>query len=53
MSDFAKNDIYPDIWENKEDADELKDELRDSFENLRAFYMRMVEKECAVLVSIY
>lgn len=53
MSDFAKNDIYPDIWKNKEDADELKDELRDSFENLRTFYMRMAEKDCAVLVSIY
>lgn len=53
MSDFAKNDIYPDIWENEKEADELKDELRDSFENLRAFYMRMAEKECAVLVSIY
>lgn len=53
MSDFAKNDIYPNIWGCEDEADEIKDDLRTSFESLKAFYVRMAEKESAVLVSIY
>lgn len=53
MSDFAKNDIYPDIWGYEDEADEIIEELCDSFESMRKFYLRMAEKGCAVLVSIY
>lgn len=53
MSAFRQNDIYPDIWEYEEEADEIKDELRDAFESLRKFYEKMAEQEKAVLVSIY
>lgn len=53
MVDFAKNDIYPNIWEYEDEADEIKNDLRASFKSLREFYVRMAEKEYAVLVSIY
>lgn len=52
MSMFRQNDIYPDIWEYEEEADEIKDELRTSFESLKKFYEKMAEQERAVLVSI-
>lgn len=53
MSAFRQNEIYPDIWEYEEEADEIKDELRDSFENLKKFYEKMAQQGCAVVVSIY
>ena len=53
MSVFRQNDIYPDIWEYEEEADEIKDDLRTSFESLKKFYEKMAEQERAVLVSIY
>ena len=53
MIEFSKNDIYPNIWEYEDEADEIKDDLRASFKRLKEFYIRMAEKEYAVLVSIY
>ncbi len=53
MSAFSKNNIYPDIWEYEDEADEIKDDLRTSFESLKKFYEKMAEQESAVLVSIY
>ena len=53
MSAFCQNDIYPDIWEYEEEADEIKDELRISFESLKKFYEKMAAQESTVLVSIY
>ena len=53
MSAFRQNDIYPDIWEYEEEADEIKDDLRIQFEKLKKFYEKMAAQESAVLVSIY
>ena len=53
MSVFRQNDIYPDIWEYEDEADEIKDDLRNSFESLKKFYEKMAAQESAVLVSIY
>ena len=53
MSAFRQNDIYPDIWEYEDEADEIKDDLRIQFERLKKFYEKMAEQESAVLVSIY
>ena len=53
MSAFSQNDIYPDIWGYEDEADLIKDDLRNSFENLKKFYEKMAEQERAVLVSIY
>ena len=52
MSAFSQNDIYPDIWRYEDEADLIKDDLRNSFENLKKFYEKMAEQERAVLVSI-
>lgn len=52
MSAFSQNDIYPDIWGYEDEADLIKDDLRNSFENLKKFYEKMAEQERAVLVSI-
>ena len=35
-----------------DEADLIKDDLRNSFENLKKFYEKMAEQERAVLVSI-
>ena len=35
MSAFSQNDIYPNIWGYEDEADEIKDDLRNSFENLK------------------
>ena len=53
MSAFRQNDIYPDIWGYEDEADEIKDYLRTSFERLKKFYEKMAAQESAVLVSIY
>ena len=53
MSAFRQNDIYPDIWEYEEEADDIKEDLRISFESLKKFYEKMAAQESAVLVSIY
>lgn len=53
MNKFAENEIYPDIWEYEEEADEIKDDLRLSFKSLKKFYEKMSKQGSAVLVSIY
>ena len=52
MNKFAENEIYPDIWEYEEEADEIKDDLRLSFKSLKKFYEKMSKQGSAVLVSI-
>ena len=52
MRAFRQNGIYPDIWGYEDEADLIKDDLRNSFENLKKFYEKMAEQERAVLVSI-
>ena len=53
MNAFHQNDIYPNIWEYEDEAGEIKDDLRTSFESLKKFYEKMAAQESAVLVSIY
>ncbi len=53
MHKFAKNDIYPAIWEYQEEEDMIKEDLKISFESLKKFYQNMAEKGCGVLISIY
>ena len=53
MSAFRQNDIYPNIWEYEDEADDIKEDLRASFESLKKFYEKMAAQESAVLVSIY
>ena len=52
MTNFAENGIYPDIWDYEEEADEIKEELMDCFQNLKDFYKKIVEANGNVLVTI-
>ena len=51
MRAFRQNHIYTDIWGYEDEADLIKDDLRNSFENLKKFYEKMAAQESAVLVS--
>lgn len=53
MRSFAEHNIYPDLWSNEDEAEEILDYMRDCFESLKQFYLRMAEKGAAVLVSIF
>ena len=53
MRSFAEHDIYPNIWSYENEAEEILDDMRGCFEGLKQFYLRMAEKDAAVLVSIY
>lgn len=53
ITELIKNDIYPNIWGRKDEADEIKDDLKGYFESLENFYARTGNTGCAVLVSIY
>lgn len=50
--DFTKKEVYPDIW-NKEDKEELKEELKEAFEGLKSWYENAAELNKGIIVSIY
>lgn len=50
--DFTKKEVYPDIW-NKEDKEELKEELKEAFEGLKSWYENAAELNKGIVVSIY
>jgi len=57
MTDFSmeackKADLYPDIWDYLEEEEEIKDEIRISFENMKEFYKKILELNGNVLVTI-
>lgn len=52
LSKFRKAKIYPKIWVKK-DEEQLKEELKREFFNLKAFYEKALNSQTGVLVSIY
>lgn len=52
MSDFAEEDIYPAIWDEPEEEDDIREELQECFTELQAFYGNAAEQGNAVLVMI-
>ena len=52
MKACKKADLYPDIWDYLEEEDEIKDDIRISFENMKKFYKRILSLEGNVLVTI-
>ena len=52
MEECQKADLYPDIWDYEEEADEIKEELMDYFQNLKDFYKKIVEANGNVLITI-
>ena len=57
MADFSmeackKADLYPNIWDYLEEEEEIKDEIRISFVNMKKFYKQILELNGNVLVTI-
>ncbi|UTC66562.1 YfbM family protein [Treponema sp. OMZ 792] len=53
MKECKKADLYPNIWDYEEEADEIKEELTDCFQNMKEFYKQVLEADGNVLVTIY
>ena len=52
MEACKKADLYPDIWDYLEEEDEIKDDIRISFVNMKKFYKQILSLEGNVLVTI-
>ena len=57
LADFSmeackKADLYPAIWDYLEEEEEIKDEIRISFVNMKEFYKKILELNGNVLVTI-
>ena len=52
MKACKKADLYPNIWDYLEEEEEIKDEIRISFENMKEFYKKILELNGNVLVTI-
>ena len=57
LADFSmeackKADLYPNIWDYLEEEEEIKDEIRISFENMKEFYKDILNHKGNVLVTI-
>ena len=52
MEACKKADLYPNIWDYLEEEEEIKDEIRISFVNMKEFYKKILELNGNVLVTI-
>ena len=52
MEACKKADLYPDIWDYLEEEEEIKDEIRISFVNMKEFYKKILGLNGNVLVTI-
>ena len=52
MEACKKADLYPDIWDYLEEEEEIKDDIRISFENMKEFYKKILELNGNILVTI-
>ncbi|MDD7511819.1 MAG: YfbM family protein [Peptostreptococcaceae bacterium] len=53
MRKCKEADLYPDIWDYEEEADEIKEEIRECFRNMKEFYKNILEANGNVMVTIY
>ena len=52
MEECKKANLYPDIWDFEEEADEIEEEIMDYFQNIKDFYNKILESNANVMVSI-
>ena len=52
MEACKKADLYPDIWDYLEEEEEIKDDIRISFENMKEFHKKILELNGNILVTI-
>lgn len=53
MKECKKANLYPNIWGYEEEAEEIKEEIMDVFQNMKDFYKKILELNANVLVTIY
>ena len=53
MKECKEAELYPDIWDYEEETAEIKEEIRDYFQNMKDFYKQVLEEDGNVLVTIY
>ena len=53
FSKFKQAEIYPNIWENEDEEEEIKDDLKESFLRLKAFYQQALDGQTGVIATIY
>ncbi|MDD6919947.1 MAG: YfbM family protein [Eubacteriales bacterium] len=53
MKECKEADLYPNIWDYEEETDEIKEEIMDYFQNMKAFYKEILEANGNVMVTIY
>lgn len=52
MNEFAKNNIYPEIWDCADEEELIKSDLKRCFEGLKDFYIEIAKNGNSILVSI-
>ena len=45
-------DLYPNIWDDEEEVNEIKEEIMDCFQGMREFYHNILEANGNVLITI-
>ncbi len=53
MEECKEAELYPDIWDYKEEADDIKNDLMNCFQDMKAFYKEVLEANGNVMVTIY
>jgi len=52
MKECQRANLYPDIWDDEEATDEIKEELTDCFQKLKDFYQKILEVNGNVTITI-
>lgn len=53
MKECKEADLYPNIWDDEDEIDDIKEEIIDYFEMMKAFYKNIMQNDGNVLVTIY
>lgn len=53
MKECKKANLYPNIWDYEEEADDVKEEIMHYFREMKDFYQKILEVTGNVLVTIY
>lgn len=52
MEECKTADLYPNIWDDEEEIDEIKEEIMDCFQCMKEFYHHILEENGNILITI-
>ena len=52
MEECKTADLYPNIWDDEEEIDEIKEEIMDCFQCMKEFYHHILEANGNILITI-